>query len=204
MTSGIEFKRTGEAISESWVLTAKHCVAEISAMSVYYSNSMLNRGTPVAADQVYGSPSGDVGPVHLSSARALASYPELTTGYAPGFEDAGTIMGYGPRAGQKTAKDLYPAEVSVTNASTDGYGARRTRQRRHRRHQPRRFRGPAVRVSGVTGATNHGDSGGPLIVDGEIVGVCSRCGRSRRRYPCRFQLRKLSNSRSWILATSGI
>jgi hypothetical protein len=170
MTYGIEFKRTGEAISESGVLTAKHCVAEISAMSVY-SNSMLNRGTPVAADQVYGSPSGDVGPVHLSSARALASYPELTTGYAPGFEDAGTIMGYGPRAGQKTAKGLYQAEVSVTNASTDGYG-------------------PAVRVSGVTGAANHGDSGGPLIVDGEIVGMCSRRGRSRRRYPCRFQLRK--------------
>jgi hypothetical protein len=101
---------------------------------------------------VYGSPSGDGGPVHLSSARALASYPELTTGYAPGFEDAGTIMGYGLRAGQKTAKGLYQAEASVTNASTDGYGARRTRQRRHRRRQPRRFRGP-------------------LIVDGEIVGV---------------------------------
>lgn len=179
---------TGEAISESWILTAKHCVAGVSAMVVFYSNSTLNPGDPVAADQVYGSVSGDVGLVHLSAAHALRSYPELTDGYDPGFEDSGTIMGYGLRADQKSAKGLYQADVSITNASADAYG------------------GPAIHISGVTGAANHGDSGGPLIVDGEIVGVCSTGDLPDPGADTHAgsNYANLTGSREWIHATSGI
>ncbi|WP_427172767.1 S1 family peptidase [Arthrobacter sp. 92] len=183
-----QFGCTGEAISESWVLTAKHCVAGISSMLVFYSNSTTNPGTPVAADRVYGSPSGDVGLVHLSASHSLRSYPDLTNSYEPGFEDSGTIMGYGLRADKQGAKGLYEAEVSVTNASADGYG------------------GPAIHVTGVTGAANHGDSGGPLIVGGEIVGVCSTgdLADPGADVHAGSNYANLSVSRDWIHSTSGV
>lgn len=179
---------TGEAISESWVLTAKHCVAGISSMVVFYSNSTLNPGAPVAADQVYGSPSGDVGLVHLAASQQLESYPDLTAGYEPGFEDSGIIMGYGLRADQKSSKGLYEADVLITNASADGYG------------------GPAIHITGITGAANHGDSGGPLIVDGEIVGVCSTGDLADPGADTHAgsNYANLTGSREWIHSTSGV
>ncbi|MCU1532705.1 MAG: secretion protein [Arthrobacter sp.] len=179
---------TGVAISESWVLTAGHCVSGISAMSVYYSNSTLDRGKPTTADQVAGSPAGDVGLVHLSSPHKLRSYPDLSAGYHPGAADSGTIMGYGLRADQRPAKRLYEADVSVTHASTDAYG------------------GPAIHVRGINGASNHGDSGGPLIVDGEIVGVCSTGDEADpgSNIHAGSNYANLTSSRGWIQSITGI
>jgi hypothetical protein len=179
---------TGEAISDSWVLTAKHCVDGISAMLVSYGNSARNPGAPVAADQVFGSPFGDIGLVHLSAPRPLRSYPELTHGYEAGYRDTGTIMGYGLRADREIANGLYEADVLITNASVDAYG------------------GPAIHISGITGAANHGDSGGPLIVDDEIVGVCSTgdVADPGADTHAGSNYASLTSSRGWIQSTSGI
>lgn len=179
---------TGIAIGDSWVLTAQHCVAAITSMDVYYSNSTINRGTPVAADHVYGSAAGDVGLVHLSAPHALWNYPDLAEGYVPSSDDTGAILGYGLRADRVTAKGLYTADVAITNESTDAYG------------------GPAIHVYGLTGAANHGDSGGPLIVDGEIVGVCSTGDVSDPGADtgAGSNYANLTPSRAWIRATTGL
>ncbi|WP_394939724.1 S1 family peptidase [Psychromicrobium sp. YIM B11713] len=186
--NGDQYGCTGEAISASWVLTAQHCVDGISWMDVYYSNSTSNPGTPVAADQVYGSPYGDVALVHLSSSHALSSYPTLASSYTPTSGDAGTIMGYGLRANGVEPTGLYQASVQVLGSSTDAYN------------------GKAVHVQGVSGASNHGDSGGPLIVGGKIVGVCSTgdVADPGSDTHAGSNYANLTDSRSWIKTKSGV
>ncbi|RNI21605.1 S1 family peptidase [Flexivirga caeni] len=147
---------TGEAIAPHWVLTAKHCIDGTQWMDVYYSNSVTSPGTAIAADQVAGSSSGDVALVHLSKAKKLSGgYAPLASSYTPKSGTSGTIWGYGLTAGGAQPKHLNKATVNVLGSSTDAYG------------------GKAVHVKGSNGASNHGDSGGPLFVGGVIVGVCS-------------------------------
>ncbi|AJT41823.1 S1 family peptidase [Psychromicrobium lacuslunae] len=179
---------TGEAISASWILTAQHCIDGISWMDVYYSNSTTSMGTPIAADNVYGSPYGDVALVHLSSSHSLSSYPALASSYTPVAGATGTIMGYGLRANQVQSTGLYQANVSVLGSSTDAYG------------------GAAVHIKGVNGASNHGDSGGPLIIGGKIVGVCSTGDSADPGADIHAgsNYANLTASRSWIKSTSGV
>ncbi|WP_026554780.1 S1 family peptidase [Arthrobacter sp. 35W] len=185
---GALYACTGVAIDDAWILTAQHCVAEITAMDVYYSNSTLERGTAEPADHVYGSPAGDVGLVHLAAPHGLRSYPDLAEGYEPSRHDNGTIMGYGLRADQRGAKGLYQADVAVVGSSIDAYG------------------GAAVHIRGINGAANHGDSGGPLIIDDEIVAVCSTGDDSDpgANINAGSNYANLTASREWIRATTGI
>ncbi len=178
---------TGEAISSQWVLTAQHCVDGTTAMNVYYSNDTTNPGTPIAADRLYGSPSGDVALVHLSTAKTT-SYAQLASSYTAPSGDAGTIYGYGLRAGGVQPDHLYKATVNVLGGSTDAYG------------------GSAVHVQGVSGASNHGDSGGPLVVGGVVVGVCSTgdVADPGSDTHASSNYANLTGSRSWISSTAGV
>lgn len=179
---------TGEAIAADWVLTANHCIENISAMNVYYSNSTTNRGTAIKADKWSTSGKGDVALVHLSSSKDLGSYPALADSYTAKSGDAGKIMGYGKRANAVNADGLYQANVSVLGKSTDAYN------------------GTAVHIKGVDGAANHGDSGGPLIIGGKIVGVCSTGDDQDpgANTQAGSNYANLTASRSWIKSTSGV
>lgn len=179
---------TGEAISANWVLTAQHCIDGTQWMDVYYSNSTSNPGTPVAADAVYGSSYGDVALVHLSASKSISTYGSLASSYTAKSGDTGTIYGYGLRANQQQSTGLYKATVNVLGSSTDAYNGR------------------AVHVQGVNGASNHGDSGGPLIVGGKIVGVCSTGDQADpgSNINATSNYANLTASRSWIKSTSGV
>jgi secreted trypsin-like serine protease len=179
---------TGEQITASWVLTARHCVDGIGAMNVYHSNSTANRGTPVAVDRVTAAPAGDIALVHLRTAYPLASYTQLDLTATAKSAGTGVIQGYGLRANAVRSDGLYQATVSLTGASTDAYGGR------------------AQHLTGVTGASNHGDSGGPLLVNGKVVGVCSTGDTADpgadTRAGSNYAL--LAQASSWILSTAGI
>ncbi len=179
---------TGEAISPEWVITAQHCTDGDTFMNVYYSNDTGNPGTPVAANAVYGSPNGDVGLIHLGAPTPVSSYGQLANAYTASSGDSGAIWGYGLRANQARADHLYMADISVLGASTDAYG------------------GTAVHIQGVTGSSNHGDSGGPLIIGGVIVGVCSTGDQADpgADIHARSNYANLTGSRSWIASTSGV
>ncbi|MDN5668108.1 MAG: S1 family peptidase [Renibacterium salmoninarum] len=179
---------TGEAISADWILTANHCIDGDTSMNVYYSNSTTNRGTAIKADKWVTSGKGDVALVHLSQSKNLGSYPALADSYTATSGDAGKIMGYGRRANAANADGLYQANVTVTGKSTDAY------------------RGTAVHIKGVDGAAHHGDSGGPLIVGGKIVGVCSTGDDQDpgANTHAGSNYANLTASRSWIKSTSGV
>lgn len=179
---------TGEQLNASWVLTAEHCVDGTTAMNVYHSNSTTNRGTATAADRLYSAPSGDIALVHLRTPKTLSSYAQLDLGYSPRSSGTGTIMGYGNRANSAPSTGLYQASVSLTGSSTDAYG------------------GIAQHVTGVSGASNHGDSGGPLLVNGKVVGVCSTGDvadpGANTRAGSNYAV--LAQSASWIRSTAGV
>jgi secreted trypsin-like serine protease len=179
---------TGEQITASWVLTARHCIDGVTSMQVYHSNSTTNPGTAIAVDRVAAAPSGDIALVHLSQQKALGSYPSLNLGHQATSSGSGTIMGYGLRANSVQSDGLYQATVGLTGRSTDAYG------------------GVAQHLNGTTGAANHGDSGGPLIVDGQIVAVCSTGDEADPGADTRAgsNYAVLSQSANWIRSTAGL
>ncbi|GAB3485107.1 S1 family peptidase [Flexivirga sp.] len=186
--SGGTYGCTGEAIAPQWILTAQHCIDGTQWMDVYFSNSVTNPGTPIAADQIGGSSYGDVALVHLSSSKSLNSYAPLASSYSPRSGDTGTIWGYGLTAGGARPTHLNKATVNVVGSSTDAYGGR------------------AIHVKGVDGASNHGDSGGPLFVGGKIVGVCSTgdVADPGSDIHAGSNYANLTASRSWIRSVTGV
>jgi secreted trypsin-like serine protease len=179
---------TGEQINASWVLTANHCVDGTTAMNVYHSNSTTNRGTATAADRLYSAPSGDIALVHLRTAKTLSSYAPLDLAYTTKSSGTGTIMGYGNRANSVPSTGLYQASVNLTGRSVDAYN------------------GTAQHVTGVSGASNHGDSGGPLLVNGKVVGVCSTgdVADPGANTHAGSNYAVLTQSASWIRSTAGV
>ncbi|WP_243758092.1 S1 family peptidase [Allobranchiibius sp. GilTou38] len=179
---------TGEAISADWVLTAQHCIDGTSSMNVYFSNDTSNPGPAIAADDFEASPDGDVALVHLSRSASIGSYAPLANSYSPASGDSGTIYGYGLRAGGAQPDYLYKADVNVLGSSTDAYGGR------------------AVHVQGQDGASNHGDSGGPLLVGGVVVGVCSTGDTADpgSDIHATSNYANLTDSRGWVSSTAGV
>lgn len=124
-------------------------------MNAYHSNSTSNRGSASPVDELYIAPQGDVALAHLASPYSLATYPSLNLSYTARNSGTGVIMGYGARANSAPSPGLFQADVNLTGASTDAYN------------------GDAQHITGADGASNHGDSGGPLLVGGSVVAVTS-------------------------------
>lgn len=179
---------TGEQINASWVLTAEHCVDGTTAMDVYHSNSTTNRGTATPVDKLYSAPKGDIALVHLRTPKTLSSYAPVDLAYSTRTSGTGTIMGYGNRANSVPTTGLYQATVNLTGRSVDAYG------------------GTAQHVTGVSGAANHGDSGGALVVGGKVVAVCSTGDSADPGADTHAgsNYAVLTQSASWIRSTAGI
>ncbi|WP_394941107.1 S1 family peptidase [Psychromicrobium sp. YIM B11713] len=181
---------TGTAIAASWVLTAKHCIDSVSDMTVYYSTSSTNRGPAIKADRLYPAPQGDVALLHLATPKPLADgYPVVASGRTPTANTKGIIYGFGLRANSVASDGLYQANVTVTGPGVDGYNA------------------PAFSIKGDNGASNVGDSGGPLFIGGTIAGVLSVGDVSNPGADIHAKSRYTNATttviRNWIKTTSG-
>lgn len=112
----------------------------------------------------------------------LADSYDATTGGSGGIE------AYGLRANRVPTSGLYKADVSVLGESAEAYG------------------GGAIHLEGVNGSSNHGDSGGPLIVNGQIVGVCSTGDSAdpASEIHTGSNYANLTASRQWITDVTGV
>lgn len=150
------FGCTASAISPTWVILAKHCVANrsTSSMSFKLGSANLGQGTTYRVKRVAQLSSGDIALAELST-----SYngPVATLGGTnPTAGTAGDIYGWGRETvdGPASSK-LKTAKVQVNGVVNDP------------------SRGPSISQKGVDGQALYGDSGGPLIINGKVVGVCS-------------------------------
>lgn len=153
---------TGVAVSANYVLTVRHCVQYEglieSNITIYYSDGPENQPAKIGdkIDKLNFSPLGKIVLIHLTKPHQLESYPKLKFDYIPNRYDVALTMGYGshgqgsPNIGYK----LYQAEVTIIGAyQRDGIDY--------------------IRAQYGTGINYKGDSGGPLLINYELVGVDS-------------------------------
>lgn len=159
---------TGVAINKNQILTASHCINSDN-IKVYYSggahNIVSKSGEPVDVSNAK-MPSNkryDIALISLKVPHPLKNYAKLDFDYiAPGqsgkenikHEEA-ILYGYGVHDGivNIQPKELYEAQVGILRQQDLNYGT------------------VGIIAMGITGSCSEGDSGGPLIVNGKVVGV---------------------------------
>lgn len=156
---------TGTLLSPNYVLTARHCVANVSKIHVHYSTGEYNHPSKnydiVKPDAILRAPKADMALLYISQAHVLNAYPSLDLAYEALAGDKGTIQGYGIHGEDETNFDkdaLYQAQVQIKKTIYNPYSYAGDN-------------GEYIAVKRVTGISNQGDSGGPLLVNGKIVGV---------------------------------
>lgn len=150
------FNCSASAISSTWVILAKHCVANKSASSMTFKlgNANLGQGTTYKVKRVVQYSGADIALAELTTAYSGAV--ATLGGTNPAAGTAGDIYGWGRESvNSPAAPKLKTAKVQVTGLDTS--------------HWP----GPSIAHKGVDGQALYGDSGGPLIIGGKLVGVCS-------------------------------
>jgi secreted trypsin-like serine protease len=178
------FECSGTIISAEWVLTAQHCL-NAPGMHVKVGDVALGSGTESAVDQQQASPNGDMALLHLATP-IETTYVQLAD-TDPANGDTNQIYGWGRTEGDSPPSDtLKTADVQVTGTSTDAFG------------------GEAIASQGVTGASWHGDSGGPELAGGVQVGVCSTGENSGSDPNGTQNYASVAGNRAWIQQTAGV
>lgn len=147
---------SGSQISATWVLTAKHCIANqsVSKMSIQLGSATIGSGTVIKAKRALGWADGDVALIELASPYKNTYSALGASNPAKGAK--GDIYGWGAIDTTPTYPDyLKTAKVTVVGTNNSNWP------------------GPAIVEKGDNGQALWGDSGGPLIVNGKQVGVCS-------------------------------
>ncbi|CAI2427880.1 Uncharacterized peptidase cgR_1176 precursor [Serratia proteamaculans] len=173
---------TGSAISPSFILTAAHCLQSLdskpitySAGSVYvrYSNGINNHpgDTRHYAIKLHIAPVGDIGLIELTEPHEIGNneYAPLNFTYprpksSPEYQSQeGVLYGYGGHgddAGNNIDLDaLYRLKIIFNgNPTCTDYSV---------------YGGPGFCFQGYNGKAIRGDSGGPVFVNNQVVGILS-------------------------------
>lgn len=184
------FNCSASLISSTWIILAKHCVEDqngnptsASSISFKVGSADLNGGTTVKVKKVARWSEGDVALAQLT-APYQGSYATLG-GTTPAAGAPGDIYGWGRTAqGAPAASKLKTASVSIVGTDDQGWP------------------GPSIVEKRVNGQAYKGDSGGPLIVNAKLVGVCS--GTNSYNQPDEVEYASVPASASWITSTSGV
>lgn len=147
---------TGSALNSEWIITAAHCIedaASDTSANIYFSNSKENPGEPISSAKIVPAPAADLALIKLSQPHELSQYATLAADHRFTEKERGYIYGYGRGIEAKPMNHLRRAEVSQSYQSRDQYWS------------------DVYRLEGIDGTSNHGDSGGPFIVNGKLVGI---------------------------------
>ncbi|WP_341829160.1 trypsin-like serine protease [Trueperella pyogenes] len=147
---------TGSALNSEWIITAAHCIEDAesdTSSSIYFSNNKENPGEATASSEIIRLKSADLALIKLSTPHVLPQYATLAADHQLTKDQRGHIYGYGRGIKGQTMKWLRRAEVVQTIDGRDSYW------------------NDTYVLKGIDGTSNHGDSGGPFIVDGKLVGI---------------------------------
>ncbi|RJQ82952.1 peptidase S1 [Pseudonocardiaceae bacterium YIM PH 21723] len=177
---GSSFNCSGAVIADKWVLTAKHCLG--SSINVRVGNAKKSLGKQITVTRSVTPPSGaDLALLELSGSAGTSSVGLTDTD--PPVGSTNDIYGWGRTSCEGTGPDqMKTASVRVDTVNgQDAYG------------------GSAISSTGVNGYAWKGDSGGPQMYQGKIVGVASTadCG-NHQNYG------SVAKSRAWIRSTAGV
>lgn len=179
---------SGSQISATWVLTAKHCIENksVSSMSVQLGAAKIGQGTTIKAKRALGWSGGDVALIELVSPYQN-TYSKLGAS-TPAANTPGDIFGWGAINTAPTYPDyLKTAKVTVVGTNNSNWP------------------GPSIVEKGDNGQALWGDSGGPLIVNGKQVGVCSGpLQGSPGTISGTVMYASTVAAASWIKSTSGV
>ncbi|RAX45334.1 peptidase S1 [Arthrobacter sp. AQ5-06] len=190
-STGTNVGCTGSQISANWVITAKHCNST-SLKSVRLGTTYLETGGTVKTVAArYASSTGDVLLLKLSTPH-YGSYVGLSSSF-PATGASAKVYGWGDQTEGAGTMSYYlkTANVTVAGQGVDTYG------------------GPSVRTQSQTGHTLGGDSGGPLIVNGKLVGVLSTSSILPPQNPSDYTRyyndhASIPSNLSWITSVSGV
>ncbi|APT89941.1 hypothetical protein CSPHI_01265 [Corynebacterium sphenisci DSM 44792] len=146
---------TGTAVGARWVLTARHCVEEspVAAGAV-----LIGQGADVTVARVNDwalAPAGDLALVHVTSDLGVAAVPVSGAALAEGDQ----VLGYGwSSLGQGALGRLPRTGLTVRDTGEQAdYGGDLA----------------YLTKSDFPASLQEGDSGGPILAGGELVGVLS-------------------------------
>ncbi|WP_406712759.1 trypsin-like serine protease [Trueperella pyogenes] len=147
---------TGSALNSEWIITAAHCIEDAesdTSSSIYFSNNKENPGEATISSEIIRRADADIALIKLSTPHVLPQYATLAADHQLTKDQRGHIYGYGRGIKGQTMKWLRRAEVVQTIDGRDSYW------------------NDTYVLKGIDGTSNHGDSGGPFIVDGKLVGI---------------------------------
>ncbi|MDF2419867.1 S1 family peptidase [Trueperella pyogenes] len=158
--TGTESKKidrcTGSALNSEWIITANHCIEDAASQTsanIYFSNDKKKPGDPIASAEIVPGPSADLALIKLSKPHELSQYATLASDHEVTEGQEGYIYGYGRGSKGEAVSWLRRATVTQRDEGRDAYWNK------------------TYGLEGKDGISNHGDSGGPFIVNNKLVGI---------------------------------
>ncbi|WP_189260311.1 S1 family peptidase [Trueperella pyogenes] len=158
--AGTESKKidrcTGSALNSEWIITADHCVEDAASQTssnIYFSNDKEKPGDPISSAEIVRGPSADLALIKLSKPHELSQYATLASDHEVTVGQEGYIYGYGRGSKGEAVSWLRRATVTQRDEGRDA------------------FWNKTYGLVGKDGISNHGDSGGPFIVNNKLVGI---------------------------------